>query len=176
MQKNVITGTIASILLILSTIAMSADGLSKVEYAAKYQLYGPSSVHWVDVQSCLVDFPEHHPFKDKKNIRFRVIEPDIKIMSVGSNVADEDITDYPQLIFIRPAINVMSKTTYRLMNPNGWYCFKSKVNVMGKTTIKTACDAHITTTKGNATVLGKSVGENEGTTVMGKSIVERICD
>lgn len=175
MEKTAIRGTVTGILLAVSTLAISAGGLSKKEYASRYKLYGPSSVHWVDTQKCLSHFPEH-PFKDKKNVRFRVIEPDIKIFGLGSNVADEVATDYPQFILIRPTVNVMSKTTYRLMNPNGWYCFKSKVNVMGKTVIKAACTTHITTVKGNTTVLGKSVGGKEGTTVMGKSIVERACD
>ncbi len=175
MNKYVVSGAIAFTFLTTSIPAIAASDLSQKEYAAKYKLFEPNSPYWEQVEKCISVFPEH-PFKNKSKVRFRVIEPSVKIFGLGANVTDETTTDYPQLILIRSAVNIMSKSSYRLMNPNGWYCFTSKVNVMGKTIIKAACDAHIVTTKGNTTVLGKSVGEQEGTTVMGKSIVERVCD
>lgn len=155
--------------------ARSSDGMSQRQYSNQFPLYGASSRHWPDVELCLEQWGDH-PFKNKKDVRFRKIDPDVKIFGLGGNVVDNAKTSYPQLIYIRPAVSVMSKATYKLMNPNGWYCFKSKVNVMGKSVIKAACDAHITTSKGKTTVLGKGEDDKKGTTVMGKSVIERDCE
>lgn len=152
----------------------SAEGLDQKQYGEQFSLKGVGSRNWPDVEACLKQWGDH-PFKDKKQIKFRVIKPDVKVFGLGSNIVDNAKTSYPQLIYIRPAVSVMSKTTYKLMNPNGWYCFKSKVNVLGKSTIKAACHAHIVTVKGKATVLGESGGEKKGTTVLGESHIVRDC-
>ena len=148
--------------------------LNQQQYSDKFALQDAKSRHWPDVEACLKQWG-NHPFKDKTNIRFRIIKPDVKVFGIGANVIDNATTSYPQLIYIRPAVSVMSKTTYNLMNPNGWYCFKSKVNVMGKSVIKAACKAHIVTVKGKTTVLGEGEKEKKGTTVLGESVVERDC-
>jgi len=174
MKKYILQLAVAGTLLTVSSLAISAGGLSKKEYAAKYKLHGSGSSHWEQVKQCIASFPTH-PFKNSKKVRFRVIEPSVKVFGIGKNVIDEVTTDYPQLILIRPAVSIMSRSSYMLMNPNGWYCFSSKVNVMGKMTIKTACKTHLTTTRGNTTVFGESDGEQAGTTVMGKTVIEKSC-
>ncbi len=151
------------------------DGLNRKEYGGQFALQDNSSRYWPDVQACLGNWGEH-PFKQPDELRFRVIDPDLKLFGLGGNVVDTAQTSYPQLIYIRPAVSVMSKATYELMNENGWYCFKAKVNVMSKSIIKTGCNTHVATTKGRTTVLGKGEDEKKGTTVMGKSVVERTCD
>lgn len=156
---------------------VAAEGLSQAQYESQFEMADSTSEHWNEVAMCLKNWP-NHPFKGKK-VKFRVISGGVKVFGLGNNVVDKAKTSYPQLIYIRPSVSVMGKATYELMNPNGWYCFKSKVNVMSKTTIKAACKAHVTTATGKATVLGKSEAEQEGnekgTTVMGKSVIERDC-
>lgn len=153
-----------------------AQGLGRAQYESQFAMHGKDSEHWNVVKMCLNNWGTH-PFKG--DIKFRLMETSVKVFGLGNNVVDNVPTDYPQLIYIRPSVSVMSKTTYELKNPNGWYCFKSKVNVMSKTVIKAACKAHITTATGKATVLGKSEAEAEGsskgTTVMGKSVIQRDC-
>jgi hypothetical protein len=151
-----------------------AETLNQQQYSNRFSLHDRSSRYWPDVEACLKQWGDP-PFKDLKSLKFRVIKPDVKVLGVGSNVVDDVKTIYPQLIYIRPAVSVMSKTTYKLMNPNGWYCFKSKVNVLGESIIKAACNAHIITSKGAATVLGKGEKEHKGTTVLGESSIERDC-
>lgn len=165
---------IAIMACLLCVPIVNAGGLNQKQYSNRFTLQGNDSRNWPDVEACLKQWG-NHPFKNKKSLRFRVIKPGVKIFGLGSNVVDDVKTSYPQLIYIRPSVSVMSKATYKLMNPNGWYCFKSKVNVMGESVIKAACNAHITTAKGKTTVLGKGEKENKGTTVLGESHIERDC-
>jgi len=176
MKLFLLLPTIISSAVFISLFASqsAADDLSLSQYASQYKLYGIDSRYARDVKTCLANFPTH-PFKFDKKLKFRVISPNVKVFGLGANISDFSKTNYPQLVFIRPSVNVMSKVVYELLNPNGWYCFKSKVNVMGSSLIKLACDSHLTSTT-NVTVLGKSRGEQRGTTVMGKSTVKRICD
>lgn len=166
--------TVSPLVALFCVSVANGAGLDQRQYSNQFPLQGYKSRHWPDVETCLKQWGDH-PFQDAKRVRFRVIEPDVKIFGLGGNVVDVAETSYPQLIYIRPAVSVMSKVTYELMNPNGWYCFKSKVNVMGKSVIKAACNAHIVTAKGKTTVLGKGEDDKKGTTVMGKSLIERDC-
>jgi hypothetical protein len=58
-----------------------------------------------------------------------------------------------------------------LRNPNGWYCFVSNVNVMGKLKIKAPCTAHLAQSHDGVTVMGGDT-ENKSVTVMGKTEVQ----
>ncbi len=177
-NNRLITGVLVAGLLLTVSVRGVADdgvqGLNQKEYGAQFPLQDSSSRYWNDVRACLGNWGDH-PFTNTKELRFRVIDPDVKIFGLGGNVVDTVQTRLPQLIYIRPAVSVMSKATYELMNENGWYCFKAKVNVMSKSVIKAACGAHIVTTKGKTTVLGKGEDDKKGTTVMGKSVIERHC-
>ncbi len=152
-----------------------SKGMSREQYENQYGLYTSRSAHWPNVKGCLNAWGSNHPFKNRKKLRFRVIRSGVKVFGLGSNVDDYAKTSYPQLILIESAVNVMGKTTYRLMNPNGWYCFEDNVNVMGKAVIETACRTHIATSSGSTTVMGSNPGEG-GVTVMGKTVIKRHCD
>ena len=162
------------VLLLASSIA-HADGLSKKEYAEKYSLYGMKSSYGPAVEACLRSWGKSHPFKDQQKIKFRLMQGQVKVFGVGNNIVDDTPTQYPQLIVVRPGVNVMGNMNYELLNPNGWYCLKAKVNVMGKSVINLACNAQIASTSGTTIVMGAGEGQS-GTTVMGKTVVNRICD
>lgn len=155
--------------------AAQAEGMSQKQYADLFPLETGASANWPNVKKCLIAWGDSHPFKDHKNIKFRVIDTNVRLFGLGNTFSDHVKTNYPQIILVRPAVSVMSKTTFELMNPNGWYCFKGSVTVMGKSIIKMACDAHLGSTTGNTAVLGKSQGQS-GTTVLGKTVVERVCN
>ncbi len=163
------------IVMVLTGIVCSAaaSGLDPQQYAQRFHLHDTSSPYWPDVRRCLAAW-HHHPFKDRHTIRFRLLQPKVRVFGLGDNIADFTRTNYPQIIFIKAAVNVMSKTTYQLKNPNGWYCFEAKVNVLGKSVIRASCTAHIATTKGNVVVLGRD-NSTRGTTVLGKSVIYRDC-
>jgi len=88
-------------------------------------------------------------------------------------VNDVTPTDNPELVLIRPAVAVMAKSVLNLKNPNGWYCLKGEVAVMGKLEINLDCRAHFTSSKNGATIMGKDE-QQVGTTVMGSATVNRL--
>ena len=99
----------------------------------------------------------------------------VKVFGIGSNPIDDDITDKPALILVSPSVNVMGGSTIQLLNPQGWYCLRTNVNVMGGLKIKANCKAHLASATDGATVLGKSdKDENHGVTVLGATHVELV--
>jgi hypothetical protein len=135
---------------------------------------GKNSEYWPAVKACLEAWGDTHPFKDDSKLRFRVLETSVKVFGIGDDISDKDETDDPQLILVRPGVNVMGKLTFHLMNPKGWYCFEKNVTVMAKSEITVACTAQVASAGPGATVLGSSPGKG-GTTVMGKTTFERTC-
>ena len=135
---------------------------------------GKDSEYWPAVRSCLDVWGDKHPFKDDSKLRFRVLETSVKVFGIGDDISDKEETDDPQLILVRPGVNVMGKLTFHLMNPKGWYCFEKNVTVMAKSEVTVACTAQVASAGPGATVLGSSPGKG-GTTVMGKTTFERKC-
>ena len=124
------------------------------------------------VRACLSSWPDH-PF-DANNPSYRTVSGQFKIFGIGNDINESTPTDKPELVLILPNVSVMTGTSMTLMNPNGWYCLRSKVNVMASSNINLHCKAHIASTKGGTTVLGSSDGEiDQGVTVMGKSTITR---
>lgn len=174
MSVKVLLSCITLVSLLFSSVVKS-EAMSRKQYAEMFPLENKTSANWPNVKQCLVSWGDGHPFRDYQDIRFRVIDTNVRLFGLGNTFSDHVKTSYPQIILIRPAVSVMSKTTFELMNPNGWYCFKGSVTVLGKSIIKMACDARLGSTTGNTAVLGKSQGQS-GTTVMGKTVVKRVCD
>ena len=135
---------------------------------------GKDSEYWPAVKACLEVWGDTHPFKDDSKTRFRILDTSVKVFGIGADISDTDETNDPQLILVRPGVNVMGKLTFHLMNPNGWYCFEKNVTVMAKSEVTVACTAHVASAGPGATVMGSSPGKG-GTTVMGKTTFERKC-
>jgi hypothetical protein len=135
---------------------------------------GKDSEYWPPVKACLEVWGDTHPFKDDSKLRFRVLETSVKVFGIGDDISDKDETDEPQLVLVRPGVNVMGKLTFHLMNPKGWYCFEKNVTVMAKSEVTVACTTQVASGGPGATVLGSSPGKG-GTTVMGKTTFERKC-
>ena len=107
-----------------------------------------------------------------------VVSPSVKVFGVGgSGNATDAATDKPELVLVRPAVNVMGKSTIRLQNPNGWYCMRSNVNVAGKMEIEVPCKAHIASANAEGATVGGVDESNKGVTVFGPLRVTRVgCD
>jgi hypothetical protein len=112
-----------------------------------------------------------HPFG--RNPAFRTMAASVKVFGIGQNPADTERTEAPALILVNPGVNVMGGTTLELLNPNGWYCFRSNVNVMGKLAIRAHCKAHLASAADGVTVLGSN-SANKSVTVMGSTQVELV--
>ncbi|MBY0412797.1 MAG: hypothetical protein K2Q18_01465 [Bdellovibrionales bacterium] len=123
------------------------------------------------IERCLNSWG-NHPFG--KDPGYEVLATSVKVFGIGANPKDTKITKNPTLILVNPAVNVLGGTTYELQNPNGWYCFKANVNVMGGLVIKANCQAHLASASSGATVFGKSNSTEKGVTVMGSTKVELV--
>jgi hypothetical protein len=122
------------------------------------------------IVSCLKAWGEH-PFG--KNPKYKTLATSVKVFGIGEDTKDLEVTSSPSLVLINPGVNVMGGSTVELLNPNGWYCFRTNVNVMGGLNIKLHCKAHLASSTGGTTVLGTDSDKNS-VTVMGSTEVERV--
>jgi len=122
------------------------------------------------IASCLKAWGKH-PFG--ANPRYKTMGTSVKVFGIGHNPADTERTSSPVLVLVNTGVNVLGGTTVELLNPNGWYCFRSNVNVMGSLRIRAACKAHLASAHDGTTVLGANA-ENKSVTVMGSTQVELV--
>lgn len=128
----------------------------------------------VVVRECLEKWGKT-PF-DKAKPKYRTISTRVKVIGIGGDVVDANKTEKPELILVKPAVSVMSKTSYQLMNPNGWYCLKGRVSVMGKIDITLNCKAKIASSKDDVSVMGATDNSAGGVSVLGSIRLNRICN
>jgi hypothetical protein len=125
------------------------------------------------VASCLKAWGKH-PFG--KNPQYKTMSTSVKVFGIGRDTADTEPTHEPTLVLVNPGVNVAGGASVRVLNPNGWYCFRTTVNVMGGLTIKAHCKSHLATTSGDVLSAGKD-SDGKVVTVMGSTQVERVgCD
>jgi hypothetical protein len=124
-----------------------------------------------DIKACL-HYWGKTPFS-KESPEFRVVSSKVKVMGIGDDFVDSNKTAKPDLVLLKPAVTVMAKSVMSLLNPNGWYCIKGKVDVLGKGEINVACKAHLATSRDGTTVMGSNDAET-GVTVLGKSTITRV--
>ena len=161
----------AALLLVLLPSASLAQ-VNQKEYRSRFTLQDRSAREYVDVQKCLDGWPDN-PFEKQADLRFRVLSSSVTVFGIGPNLKDDVETSYPQLVFVRPAVNVLGGQTMELLNPNGWYCLESSVAVLSKSTIRLACKARIAAATSGVTVLGAN-DSDQGVTVLGKTAIERV--
>jgi hypothetical protein len=129
------------------------------------------------LDGCINSWGKNSPFK-KGTPANSVIAPSVKVFGVGgSGQVNDQATDKPALVLVRPAVNVMGKSRIRLENPKGWYCFRSNVNVAGSMEIEAPCNAHIASAKEDGTSVGAVDETNKGVSVFGALRITRYgCD
>jgi hypothetical protein len=123
------------------------------------------------IQGCLAHWGKT-PFS-KKDPTFRTLSAKVKVLGIGGETVDDQVTTAPDLVLIKPNVAVLSKATLNLLNPEGWYCLKGQVSVLGKSEIHLHCSAHLASSKDGATVLGGS-DTDQGVTVLGSTRVMRL--
>lgn len=133
---------------------------------------GPAAADEMDnnLAACLKAWGSH-PFGDRPS--YKVLNTSVKVFGIGQGTSDTEKTAGPALVLVNPGVNVMGGSVIELLNPNGWYCLRSTVNVMGGLTIRLACNALLASSAGTATVMGNNA-EQKGVTVMGATTVERV--
>jgi hypothetical protein len=124
------------------------------------------------IRSCLGTWPDN-PFRGDEAPHYKVLGGSVSVLGIGGEVVDEERTSEPQLVLVKASVSVLTKGQFRLMNPNGWYCFESAVTVLAKSEITTACGTHIASSIDGVTVAGETKGA-DGVTVFGKAVVKRV--
>lgn len=125
------------------------------------------------LDACIGSWGAKSPFK-KGTKATTVIAPGVKVFGIGGRGAVRDEpTERPALVLVRPAVNVAGKSTIRLSNPKGWYCFRSNVTVAGKIEIEAHCNAKIASAKEDGTSVGAVDESNKGVAVFGALRVTR---
>jgi hypothetical protein len=122
------------------------------------------------IASCLRTWGEH-PFGS--NPTYTTMATSVMVFGIGKQSADTQRTQTPALVLVNPGVNVMGGTTIDLLNPNGWYCFRSKVNVMGNLRIRADCQAHLASAQDGVAVLGADQN-NKSVTVLGNTHIELV--
>jgi hypothetical protein len=125
------------------------------------------------VDGCIAQWGKKSPFR-KGTPPETVVSTGVKLFGVGSSSSGNDApTSHAALILVRPAVNVMGKSTIKLNNPHGWYCFRSNVNVAGKMEIDAPCDAHIASATSEGAAVGAADDTGKGVSVFGALRVTR---
>ena len=125
------------------------------------------------LDQCIAAWGKASPFR-KGTAADGVIATGVKIFGIGSSsTGDDPVTRRPRLVLVRPAVNVMGRSTIKLSNPQGWYCFRSNVTVMGKLQIEAQCHAHLANAREEGTTVGAADESNKGVAVFGALRVDR---
>lgn len=115
-----------------------------------------------------------------KNPQFKTLETSATVFGVGRRAGDAKPTSSPSLVLVNPIINVMGGSTIELLNPNGWYCLRTAISVLGRLTVRVQCKAHVAMTSNGRTMQGNDVGSRGirdlSVTSVGTISVERPCN
>ena len=126
------------------------------------------------LDACIASWGKKSPFKPGTPAA-KVIAPGVKVFGAGGGGGTyDDPTDKPNLVLVRASVNVMGKSTIKLNNPKGWYCFRSNVNVAGKTEIEAPCSAQLASAKEDGTSVGGADESSKGVVVFGSIRVTRV--
>ena len=126
------------------------------------------------IRDCLKSWG-NAPFEAKEP-HYRTLTTKVKVIGIGGDTEDKATTAKPDLVLVKAGVAVMSKISYELQNPNGWYCLKGKVAVMGKVEININCKAKLASSGDGVGVLGATDSNSGGVAVMGAVRLNRQCD
>lgn len=129
------------------------------------------------VAACLKAWGDN-PFG--KTPQFKTLGTSVKVFGIGGDVADTGPTSSPALVLVEPSFNLLGGSTIELLNPNGWYCLRTTVSILGKVTIRAHCKAHLASTSAGVTALADN-GANRRlkditVTSIGAISIERPCN
>ncbi len=124
------------------------------------------------IDACLKAWGEH-PFGVKPE--FKTLSVSVKVFGFGRDTADTEPTPSPSLVLVSPSVNVLGNSRIKLLNPNGWYCLRSNVNVGGGMTLEMNCKANLASAADGKTLKpGENLQESQSTNVLGSTTIERV--
>lgn len=123
------------------------------------------------VERCLAQWDDH-PFTESTEVR--VLAPSVRMLGLGTRELVDTPSKTPELVVVRPSVNVMTRTVLSLHNPNGWYCIDTPVGVMSKVVVDVHCDAHVADAHAGKAVMGRRETDG-GVAVLGSLELTRSC-
>jgi len=138
----------------------------------------PAAAEEIDssIAACLKAWGEH-PFG--KTPQFKTMGTSFKVFGIGNDISDTAPTPSPALVLIEPNFNLMGASTIALLNPNGWYCMRTTVNLLGQVTVRAHCKARLAGASDGSVALANESANRSfkdlTVTVVGTVEVERPC-
>ena len=130
------------------------------------------------IAACLKAWGDH-PFG--KAPQFRTLGTSFRVLGIGSEPDDTAPTSSPTLVLVGPSFNLLGASTIELLNPNGWYCMRTPVSLVGTLDIRANCKAHLAATSSGVTIVADNKGANRSfrdlaVTSISSITVERPCN
>ncbi|RYZ50380.1 MAG: hypothetical protein EOP07_23060 [Proteobacteria bacterium] len=111
----------------------------------------------LNLKNCESVWGNDAPARTEDNTR--VIHSNISVGSLGVGISDLKKTDKPEYVVVYSSIAVGGAPEWKLLNPNGYYCIVSAINVGTSLTVHLDKAAHIADSKASLNV-GSVVEEN----------------
>jgi hypothetical protein len=92
------------------------------------------------IEKCLAKWGTS-PFQ--ANSSYRTVQAAVGWTRGEKIFIDATQTNAPELILVPAIVSVFGTVTYRLQNPNGWYCLSTSVGVRGETRVEIPASAHL---------------------------------
>ncbi len=129
------------------------------------------------IAACLTAWG-NHPFG--KSPKFKTLDMSVKVFGLGTSARDAEPTSAPALVLVQPVFNLMGVSTVELLNPNGWYCLRTTVSLVGALSVRAHCKAQLAAHSDGSTARGNSGDNRElknlGVTVISSIAIERPCN
>ncbi len=155
-----------------------AHGADQAAYDQKYNTGVPTAEQVETLDRCLSEWGDQAPWRTAADLKVRVISSQVRVMGFGGIEPVDDLsTDQPQLVLIERAVSVVTKTTYKLLNPKGWYCFHTPTSALAVSQVDLACSAHLASSSDSGVAV---IGRDEsgtgagGVVVLGRFRVQRV--
>lgn len=115
-----------------------------------------------------------------KSPKFKTIGTSLRVFGIGSEPNDTEPTSSNSLVLINPSVNLLGGSTIELLNPNGWYCMRTTISIVGRVRIRANCKAHLAATSAGVTVVANKDKDRSfkdiAVTSMSPIAVEWLCN
>ena len=92
------------------------------------------------IQACLAKWG-NAPFQADSS--YRTVRAAVGWTRGEKTFVDATQTSSPELILVPAIVSVFGTVTYKLQNPNGWYCLSTAVGVRGETRVEIPASAYL---------------------------------
>lgn len=146
----------------------SIEGAAQTETKSHAHLDGADKKAWA---ACAAIWKSPIPAADAK---ITVVLLPLSVLG-SRRVSDKSVTDKPSLMLIKSGVSVLNSFELELLNPKGWYCIESGVEVLTGWDIAVAETAHLSDGTTSLSVLSQDVnGKETGISVLSQSRITRV--